>query len=81
MVLTLETHCFRLGCEVRPLLLGVIERTDGAVRVGGHEGDDGHQGGADAPGWLPVLRVVLGDAQAHLNPHFEAPIRLQDDKR
>ena len=47
------------------------------MALGGHEADDGEEGGADGPGGLPRLRVVAGDGQADLLVRLEAAVRLR----
>ena len=64
-------------CEGLPLVGGVVERSDGAVALGGHEADDCEEGGADGPGGLPRLGMVAGDGQAYLLVRFEAAVRLR----
>ena len=64
-------------CEGLPLVGGVVERSDGAVALGGHEADDGEEGGADGPGGLPRLGVVAGDREAYLLVRLEAAVRLR----
>ena len=46
---------------------GAHEGADGTIAGGGHEGDEGGEGGAHAPGGLPVLRMVAADGEAHLS--------------
>ena len=72
----LHTSSF-VPCECLPLVGGVVERADGAVALGGHEADDGEEGGADGPGGLPRLGMVAGDGEAYLLVRLEAAVRLR----
>ena len=47
------------------------------MALGGHEADDGEEGGADGPGGLPRLGVVAGDGEAYLLVRLEAAVRLR----
>ena len=70
--------CEPRGCGQRATLIGAVrQRADGAIAFGREEGCERHQRGAQAPGRLPVLRMVCADAEADLRVDLKAPVRLR----
>lgn len=55
-----------------------VEGADGTFRRGRHEGGEGGEGSADAPGGLPVLRVVGGDGEADIDASLEAAVGSEE---
>lgn len=63
------------------LVVAAVEGADLAAGIGLHEAAQGDDGGAHAPGGLPGVLVVVGDAEADLTIDLEAAAGREEAER